>query len=171
MPAQPRCIVIAGPNGAGKTTFALQFLKDEEIVRFVNADLIASGISPIDPTLAAINAGRLFLAELDRLAAARETFAFETTMSGRTHLSRLQRWKTAGYRIEMVFLKLKYPQLAIRRIAMRVKQGGHDVPRTDVIRRFHRGWHNFVNAYRLVADAWAVYDNSKSDLALLESSK
>src|SRR5476651_2479567 len=103
----PRCIIIAGPNGAGKTTFAREFLpKDAGIIHFVNADLIASGLSPLDPPLAALAAGRIFLSELDRLARAKASFAFETTMSGLGHLSRLRRMKAAGYRIEIIFLKL-----------------------------------------------------------------
>jgi predicted ABC-type ATPase len=112
---QPRCIVIAGPNGAGKTTFAREFLpKDEGVMHFVNADLIAGGLSPLRPELAALAAGRIFLAELDRRAKARQDFAFETTMSGLTYLSRLKRWKSSGYRIEIVFLRLPSPQMANR---------------------------------------------------------
>ena len=157
----PRCIVIAGPNGAGKTTFAREFLpKDAGVVHFVNADLIAGGLSPLRPENAAVAAGRLFLNELDRLAKARVDFAFETTLSGLVYLARLRRWKAAGYRIEIVFLRLPSPRLGLRRIAARVRQGGHDVPRADVLRRFARGWDNFQTAYRPLADAWAVYDNS-----------
>ena len=166
----PRCIVIAGPNGAGKTTFAREYLpKDAGVVHFVNADLIAAGLSPLRPDLAALAGGRLLLTELDRLAKARTDFAFETTLSGLVYLGRLKRWKTAGYRIEMLFLKLHSPQLALRRIAVRVKQGGHNVARADVLRRFVRGWRNFETAYKPLADAWAVYDNSGSAPRLLES--
>ncbi len=168
---QPRCIVIAGPNGAGKTTFARQFLpKGEGVTHFVNADLIASGISPLSPGLAAVAAGRIFLAELDRWAKAREDFAFETTLSGQMHLSRLKRWKSSGYRIEIAFLTLASPQIAIRRIAERVKQGGHNVPPGDVLRRFERGWKNFCTVYRPLADSWAVHDNSGERPQLIEKS-
>ncbi len=126
MPAQPRCVVIAGPNRAGKTTFARPFLlKVARITRFVNADLMAAGISPLFPNLAELTAGRLFLAEIDRLAQAREDFAFESTLSGRGHLARLRAWKASGYWIEIIFLKLSSPSLAIRRVASRVRQGGH----------------------------------------------
>ena len=164
----PRCIVIAGPNGAGKTTFAREFLpRDAKVAHFVNADLIAGGLSPLRPELAARAAARLFLLELDRLARARVSFAFETTLSGRAHLIRLKRWKTAGYRIEITYLRLSSPALALRRVAARVRQGGHDVPRADVLRRFARGWENFP-AYRVLADAWAVYDNSGAAPALIE---
>src|SRR5450755_2825401 len=129
----PRCIIIAGPNGAGKTTFAREFLpRDAGVVHFVNADLLAAGLSPLKPQLAALNAGKLFLGELDRLVKSRSDFAFESTLSGLTYLSRIKRWKAAGYRIEMAFLRLASVQLAMRRISVRVKQGGHNVPRADV---------------------------------------
>lgn len=122
---RPRCIVIAGPNGAGKTTFAREFLPREAgVLHFVNADLIASGLSPLRPELAAQRAGRLVLAEIDRLAKASKDFAFETTLSGRTYLRLLNRWKATGYRIDMVFLWLPSVQLALQRIAARVRQGG-----------------------------------------------
>ena len=168
----PRCIIIAGPNGAGKTTFAREFLpKDAHVVHFVNADLLAAGLSPLKPQLAALNAGRLFLGELDRLAKARQDFAFESTLSGLTYISRIKRWKTAGYRIEIVFLRLASVQLALCRIAVRVKQGGHNVPRADVLRRFSRGWENFETTYKPLADAWKVFDNSGGRPQLLEANK
>lgn len=168
---QPRCVLIAGPNGAGKTTFARRYLpEDAGVIHFVNADLIASGLSPLKPELAAIAAARTVLREIDRLAAERMDFAFETTFSGLTYVRRLQAWKQAGYRIEMVYLRLRSAELALRRIAARVRQGGHDVPRADVVRRFSRGWRNFQRIYRPLADSWAVYDNSGRAPRLLEKS-
>ena len=165
----PLCIVIAGPNGSGKTTFAREFLpKDAGVIHFVNADLIASGLSPLRPELAAMSGGRLFLGELDRHARARTDFAFETTLSGLVYLKRLNHWKAAGYRIEITYLRLASPSLALRRIAARVRQGGHHVPRADVLRRFTRGWVNFQTHYRPLADAWAVYDNSGNAPRFLE---
>jgi predicted ABC-type ATPase len=169
MSKPPVCIIIAGPNGAGKTTFAREFLpKDAGVIHFVNADLIAGGLSPLRPELAALAAGRLFLRELDRLAKARLDFAFESTLSGFVYLNRLKGWKAAGYRIEIVYLRLSSPRLALRRIAARVKQGGHNVPRADVLRRFSRSWANFEKFYRLLADAWSVYDNSGRNPRILE---
>jgi len=166
---QPRCVIIAGPNGAGKTTFAREFLTSEAgIVHFVNADLIAAGLSPLKPELAALRAGRLLLSELDRLASESRDFSFETTLSGLVYASRITEWKSAGYRIEMVFLRLSSVRLAVRRIADRVRQGGHFVPEADVRRRFHRGWTNFQSTYRALADAWAVYDNSAEQCFLIE---
>lgn len=168
---KPRCIVIAGPNGAGKTTFAREFLlTDAGVSNFVNADLIAGGLSPLRPEAAAIAAAKIFLAELERMSRAGMDFAFETTLSGRTHAARLRRWRSAGYRIEMVFLRLSSPLVALRRIASRVRQGGHDVPREDVLRRYVRGWENFQSTYRPLVDEWAVYDNSGATPRLLERS-
>jgi predicted ABC-type ATPase len=165
-----RCIVIAGPNGAGKTTFARRYLPEHGVIHFVNADLIASGLSPLRPELAAIAAARTLLRELDRLAAEQIDFAFETTLSGLSYVRRLQTWKQAGYRIEIVYLRLGTTQLALRRIASRVRQGGHNVPRVDVVRRFSRSWENFQGVYRGLADSWAVYDNSGDEPRLLEKS-
>ena len=157
----PRCIVIAGPNGSGKTTFATEFLPSyAKVVRFVNADLIAGGLSPLRPELAAIAAGRLLLRELDRLANDGADFAFESTLSGVSYVSFLKRWKKAGYRIEIIYLTLPSAGIALRRIAKRVKQGGHDIPRADVVRRFQRSRDNFERIYKSIADAWTVYDNS-----------
>ncbi|MBI1942345.1 MAG: AAA family ATPase [Betaproteobacteria bacterium] len=167
----PRCIVIAGPNGAGKTTFAQEFLpRDAGVIHFVNADLIAGGLSPLRPEVAAIAAARLFLREVDRLAAARRDFAFESTLSGRRYVARLRAWKRAGYEIQIVYLRVDSPSLALHRVAMRVREGGHDVPRSDVLRRFGRSWRNFVNLYRPLADRWSVYDNSSDRPELLEQS-
>ena len=169
---KPRCIVIVGPNGAGKTTFAREFLlADAGVQNFVNADLIASGLSPLRPEAAAIAAARLFLKELDRMAKSKMDFAFETTLSGRSHATRLQRWKSAGYQIEMVFLRLSSPKVALRRIAARVRQGGHDVPRKDVLRRYARGWENFQSTYRPFVETWTVYDNSGRIPRFLECSQ
>jgi predicted ABC-type ATPase len=165
----PRCIIIAGPNGVGKTTFAQEFLpKYAKVVHFVNADLIAAGLSPLRPAGAAITAGRVFLKELDRLAEDRTDFAFESTLSGTSYVPRLKKWKAAGYRIEIIYLRLPSAELALRRVASRVQQGGHSIPHSDVIRRFRRSWENFTRFYQPIADAWSIYDNSSSRPALLE---
>jgi predicted ABC-type ATPase len=167
--ANPRCVIIAGPNGAGKTTFARDYLPSiAKLTHFINADLIAGGISPLRPELAAITAGRLVLWELNRLVEAKAEFAFESTLSGRHDAKRIADWKTQGYQIEMIYLRLASPQLALRRIASRVRQGGHNVPRADVIRRFYRGWTNFLGVYRPLADRWAIYENSESKPKILE---
>lgn len=165
------CFAVAASRRRRKTTFAREFLpKDAGVLHFVNADLIAAGLSPLYPPAAQIAAARIFMEELDRLAAARADFAFETTLSGRTYLERLRCWRADGYRIELVFLKLGNVELALRRVALRVKQGGHHVPEVDVKRRFIRGWRNFVSVYRSAVDAWSVYDNEQSVPVLIEES-
>jgi predicted ABC-type ATPase len=167
--AAPRCIVIAGPNGAGKTTFARDFLpKEAGVIHFVNADLIAGGLSPLQPSEAAVAAGRLVLAEIARRVRARESFAFESTPSGIAYAARLRRMKRMGYRIEIIYLKLGSVRLALNRIRARVKQGGHDVARTDVLRRYDRSWQNFEKVYRPLAKRWSVYDNSGTTPVLLD---
>jgi predicted ABC-type ATPase len=165
----PRCLVVAGPNGAGKTTFARQYLAREgRTVHFINADLIAAGLSPLAPERAAVSAARLMLAEFDRLTGAREDFAFESTFSGRAYVSRLERLKREGYHLEIVYLRVASPRLLLKRIAARVRQGGHAVPKADVLRRYKRSQQNFEAVYRPLADRWAVYENSGVKPILLE---
>lgn len=162
-------IIVAGPNGAGKTTFAQEFLPREAGCSiFINADLIAAGLSPFSPQAAAIRAARLMLAEMDRCVRAGQSFAFETTLSGRNYVRRIHRWKRLGYRIEIIFLWLPTPETAIQRVKARVRQGGHDVPQQVIRRRFAAGRHNFVTLYKPLADAWSVYDNRYTDRNLLE---
>jgi predicted ABC-type ATPase len=122
----------------------------------------------LKPELAAIAAARVVLREIDRLALDRADFAFETTLSGVTYVRRMESWRQAGYRIEIVYLRLDSVELALRRITARALQGGHDVPRRDVIRRFKRGRVNFETIYRPMAEIWAVYDNSGASPVLLE---
>jgi predicted ABC-type ATPase len=165
----PRCLLIAGPNGAGKTTFAREYLpNDARVLKFINADLIAAGLSPLAPQHAAIAAARIMLAEIDRLSAERSDFAFESTLSGRTYARRLEHLRDSGYDIEMIFLRIASPRLALQRISARVRQGGHPVPKADVLRRFVRGWDNFQKVYRPLAHVWSVYDNSDSEPKLIE---
>ena len=163
----PRCLIIAGPNGAGKTTFARTFLPREKMLRFLNTDLLAAGLSPLDPNAAQIAAGRLFLSELDRLATAREDFAFESTLSGLSYLPRLQRWREDGYRLEIIYLKLTDVRLSIERVAARVRAGGHNVPEVDIRRRFDRSWRNLLNHYQPLADSSWVFDVSGATPKLL----
>jgi predicted ABC-type ATPase len=162
--------LIAGPNGAGKTTFAREYLpNDARVVNFVNADLIATGLSPLKPELAAVAAARLVLEELDRLTSLRADFAWESTLSGLTYAKRIQEMKQLGYHVEIIYLQLASPKLALRRIAGRVRQGGHNVKKADVLRRFLRSWLNFQTTYRPLADAWTVYENSTRPPTLIES--
>jgi predicted ABC-type ATPase len=153
--------IIAGPNGAGKTTFAREFLPNYADCRnFVNADLIAQGMAPFSPETAAIRAGRMMLGEIQALAKRRESFAFETTLSGRSYMSLLRRLKTQGYEIHFFFLFLRSVDLALSRVKERVSRGGHDVPEAVVRRRFDRSMRNFLLYYRPLAKVWTLFDNS-----------
>ncbi len=164
-----RVIVIAGPNGAGKSTFAREFLPNEAgCPIFVNADLIAAGLSPFAPEKAAIRAGRLMLEEIHRHAAAGESFAFETTLSGRGYAHLIPAWQAAGYAVHLVFLRLPTAELAIERVAVRVAQGGHDVPAEIIRRRFVKGWRYFQDIYRPLVNSWQLFDNSGEETRLME---
>src|SRR6187399_341520 len=133
MPRKQRIIIVAGPNGAGKTTFAREYLvKEAHCPDFVNVDLIAAGLSPFDPDRAALRAGRIMLAEIDRRVRKGESFAFETTLSGHVYARMIPGWRTAGYRVRLIFLALPDPEMAISRVAMRVAQGGHNVSSTII---------------------------------------
>jgi predicted ABC-type ATPase len=166
---EKRVLIIAGPNGAGKTTFARAFLPHEAACpAFVNADLIAAGIAPFDPQAAAVRAARLMLLEIQRHARAGESFAFETTLAGRGYARMIPQWQEAGYHVKLIFLSLKSPEHAVARVALRVKQGGHDIPESVIRRRFDAGLSNFRNVYAPLVDAWILYDNSDSQFALLE---
>ena len=156
-----KVVIIAGPNGAGKTTFAREFLPAEAgLPIFINADLIAAGLSPFDPDAAAIRAGRMMLEEIDRYAAEGRSFAFETTLSGHTYLRRIDSWRAAGFIVKLIFLSLGSPEEAIARVAMRVQQGGHDIAPEVIRRRFAAGVQNFVEVYRHRVDYWRWYDNA-----------
>jgi predicted ABC-type ATPase len=159
--AQKRVVIIAGPNGAGKTAFAREFLpREASCPRFINADLIAAGLSPFAPERAAVRAGRIMLEEISRSAAEGRTFAFETTLSGLAYARRIDQWRRDGYTVKLVFLKLSSVEEALARVAMRVRQGGHDVPADVVRRRFHAGWHHFEDVYRHRVDYWQCFDSS-----------
>lgn len=164
-----RVLIIAGPNGAGKTTFAREFLPAEAgCPVFVNADLIAAGLSPFVPELAAVRAGRLMLEEMQRHFRAGESFAFETTLAGRGYVRSIRQWRSAGYRVKLIFLRLASPEAAIARVAERVRQGGHSVPEAVIRRRFHAGLVHFRELYAPLVDAWALYDNTGSEPVLLD---
>ena len=164
-----KIIIIAGPNGAGKTTFARSFLPQEaQCPRFINADLIAAGLAPFAPETAAIKAGRLMLEEMDACTRRGESFAFETTLAGVDYLAHIQAWRAAGYHVSLFFLSLPNPEVAIARVAARVRQGGHHIPEDVIRRRFAAGLRNLESAYKAVVDAWAKYDNEGKSPILLE---
>lgn len=158
----PKLYIIAGPNGSGKTIFVRRFLPFyTDCINFVNADLIASGLSPFSPEIAAIKAGKLMLEEIDAFRKRHADFAFETTLSGKTYVKLLKEMKIGGYEIHIYFLWLRNVDLALKRVAERVAMGGHDVPAGTVRRRFERGLHNLFHLYRSFADSWTIFDNSE----------
>lgn len=158
---QPNVYIVAGPNGAGKSTFARLFLPDYADCReFVNADLIAAGLSPFNPESLAIEAGRLMLGRIETLARSRVNFGFETTLAGRGYVPLLRRLRSEGYRIHLFFLWLPDPQLALARVYERVLSGGHFVPEEVVRRRFSRGLANFFHRYESLLDTYLVFDSS-----------
>ena len=163
-----RIVIIAGPNGAGKTTFAREFLPNEaECPNFVNADLIAAGLSPFAPDLAAFKAGRVMLEAIADHARLGESFAFETTLSGLTYAQMIPVWRIAGYTVKLIFLSLPDVEIAIERVATRVMQGGHNVPEEVIRRRFTHGIKNFER-YKMLVDSWQLYDNSGIPAILIE---
>ncbi len=170
MSKTPQVFIIAGPNGAGKTTFAREFLpKEASCPVFVNADLIAAGLSPFAPKAAALDAGRVMLAQIAAHAKRLESFGFETTLSGRAYASKIPRWQAAGYEVNLWFLSLPTVEMALARVRQRVRDGGHDVPEDVVRRRLDAGRRNFDDLYKPMVNRWALYDNSGETLLLLES--
>lgn len=172
MPArQPKIYLIAGCNGAGKTTFAREFLPSIGVVRFLNADEIARGLSPLRPDVVAFKAGRLLLSELREQIARGETFALESTLSGRTYVNLFEKAKKRSrYQIELHFLWIPNPQEAIRRVRQRVKEGGHHVPAADIRRRFRRSIEHFLDDYAPLSNKWFLWDNSAPPAKLLAES-
>jgi predicted ABC-type ATPase len=153
--------VIAGPNGAGKTTFARKFLPRYAHCReFLNADLMAAGISPLSPDTAAMAAGRVLLERMSELVQGGKDFGFETTLAGKTYRPILQDMKDRGYTLHLFYLWLPDVGLALSRVARRVQEGGHDVPEAAIRRRFDLGLHNLFHLYLSLFDSWFVFDNS-----------
>lgn len=153
--------IIAGPNGSGKTTFAIKFLPEyARCPNFINADLIAHGLSPFSPGAAAIKAGKLVLEQIHEFAKKRVDFAFETTLSGKLYVNLFKSLKEKGYKIHIFFLWVPDTDLVVSRIKSRVAQGGHNVPVRDVLRRFNRSISNFFKLYQPLADSWMLFDNA-----------
>ena len=158
---RPILYVVAGPNGAGKTTFAKSFLPHyARCLDFINPDLIASGLSPFDPQRARLEAGRLMLTRMRQYASARRSFAIETTLTGRSYLPMFKRLKARSYSIHIFYLWLPSADLAVQRVADRVRQGGHNIPEPDIRRRFSKSLHNLLQLYRPAFDSLHFFDNS-----------
>ena len=164
--------IIAGPNGSGKTTFANEFLPEyAKCPNFVNADLIAKGLSPFYPRAAAIKAGRLVLEQIRSLAEKNVDFAFETTLSGKSYVRLIETLKNKGYTINLFFLWIPNADFALGRIKDRVASGGHDVPAVDVERRFNRGVYNFFKYYKPLSDTWLLFNNADAIPRLIAKEK
>jgi len=157
---KPQIIVLAGPNGAGKSTLAPALLREFGVATFVNADVIAQGLSAYNPETVSIEAGRLMLTRLKELAAERRSFAFETTLSSRSYAGWLKKRIGEGYSVHLVFVWLSRWQLSMERVGVRTRAGGHDIPLEDIQRRYLRTVKNFFQLYRPLAQTWSVYDNS-----------
>lgn len=164
--------IIAGPNGSGKTTFAREFLpRYAHCPNFVNADLIAQGLSPFAPAAAAIKSGRLVLEGIHGFARKEADFGFETTLSGKAYVNLFKELKTRGYKLHLFFLWVPGPGLAVARIKDRVAEGGHDVPARDVRRRFSRSIVNFFTLYEPLLDSWMFFNNAGSVPILIAKRK
>jgi len=165
-----KIVIIAGPNGAGKTTFAREFLTNEaHCPIFINADLIAAGLSPFAPELAAIKAGRLMLESVHEHVSKGDSFAIETTLSGLGYARAIPEWRKRGYHVKLMFFQLPDVETAIFRVAERVIQGGHNIPEAVIRRRFAAGLKNFEQVYRALVDSWMQFDNSGDSPILIRS--
>ena len=157
----PTCWIIAGPNGAGKTTFAMEYLPTVAgCRRFINADLIAAGLSPLAPEQHLLAASRLFMRELEDCIVARQDFAFETTLAGRSYFKLVERLQATGWRVELIYLALPSAEMSRLRVAERVAHGGHNIPKADLIRRFPRSLHNLLNIFAPKVDRVRCFMNS-----------
>jgi predicted ABC-type ATPase len=157
----PHLVILAGPNGAGKSTAAPLLLRGAlGVDEFVNADVIARGLSAFQPELAAMSAGRIMLTRLHELASRKADFAFETTLASRSFAPRVRQLLANGYGFSLIFLWLQNPDIAIARVAERVRSGGHSVPNDTIRRRYEAGLRNFFRLYQPLAGKWYFYDNS-----------
>jgi predicted ABC-type ATPase len=165
-----KILIIAGPNGAGKTTFAQEFLPNEARCRFfINADLIAAGLSPFQSERVAIKAGRMALEEIATQTKRGVDFAVETTLAGRSYVRLIRQWRNEGYLVKLIFLALASSEQAIARVHERVQQGGHHIPDEVVRKRFGSGLVNLESAYRDEVDFWQHFDMSGDDPKLQDT--
>lgn len=153
----PTLVLLAGPNGAGKTTFLNGVLRERaQAFRFVNPDEVARHLSGAGPTRD-LAAGRLVLERLEALVAARADFVLETTLATRSHAVRIRDWKAAGYRVELIYVRLPAAEASIARVAHRVAEGGHGIPEDRLRRRFALSLDYLETVYKPLADSWKVY--------------
>jgi predicted ABC-type ATPase len=156
----PTCWIIAGPNGAGKTTFAMEYLpKVVRCLHFINADLIAAGLSPFAPEKELIAASKIFLSEMEERFTQRQDFAFETTLAGRSYLRLIDRLNHAGWAVELIYLALPSIEMSKLRVAERVEHGGHSIPTKDIERRFPRSLSNLLSEFSYKVDHCLCFMN------------
>ena len=168
----PTLYIIAGPNGVGKTTFANRYLPDEaRQLEFVNADLIARGLSPFDPDSVSIEAGKIALRRIRELIAQKTGFTWETTMSGRTAIGWLRVARESGYNLKAYFLWVRHPETTINRIRQRVTEGGHNIAEDVSRRRFFKTIQNFFSIYRPLMHSWKLFQNELSGPRLIAVEK
>ncbi len=160
--------IIAGCNGAGKTTASFTVLPEMlDCEEFINADEIARGLSPLNPEKAAIEAGRLMLGKINKLISNNIDFAFETTLSSKSYVKTIKEARVNGYQATLVFFWLDTVELAIERVKTRVLEGGHNIPRQVIIRRYYSGLKNLFELYIPICDYWMIIDNSRSPSTLI----
>jgi predicted ABC-type ATPase len=158
----PNLYIISGCNGAGKTTASFTVLPELlNCHEFVNADIIAAGLSPFNPESVALEAGRIMLQRINTLLETGVDFAFETTLATRSYVSFIKKAKEKEYTVKLLYFWLSSPQFAINRVATRVSEGGHHIPDDVVIRRYYRGINNLINLYAKICDTWIVIDNTE----------
>lgn len=168
MKQTPTCWIIAGVNGAGKTTFALEYLsKFTDCQQFINADLIAAGLSPLAPERQLVAASRIFLHEIETRISCRENFAFETTLSGRGYLKLIKRLHDENWQVNLLYLALPNVEMSIKRVAERVAHGGHNIPIEAINRRFPRSLYNLFYEYRHCVDRCFCFLNSEETPVLV----
>ena len=157
----PICWIIAGPNGAGKTTFALEYLPEVVGCRhFINADLIAAGLSPLAPEAELAAASRVFLSEIESAIQRGTDFGLETTLSGRSYLNRIRALRASGWVVELVYLALPAVEMSELRVAERVAHGGHAIPAQEIKRRFPRSLKNLLGEFGRAATRTRCFMNS-----------
>ena len=164
MPNLSKLYIIAGCNGAGKTTASFTILPEVlGCKEFINADEIAKGLSPFQPESVAMQAGRIMLARMDELLQKGETFAFETTLATKSYKQKIEWAQANGYEVTLLFFWLDSPNMAKKRVAQRVAEGGHSIPSQTIERRYHNGIANLFAIYIDMVDICYIFDNSEGE--------